>query len=103
MNAPLTVAGKRSNRARTEIGSLTGGGPPTRGSGSLLPRAQVVPLLGRERVDLHPHRVLVHVPTDPPHATSRELRERILVDLDVEVTRVREDRAVLHDLEVLAP
>src|SRR4029453_17588898 len=50
-----------------------------------------------------PHRVLVHIPTDPPHATSRELGERVLVDLDVEVTGVREDSAVLHDLEVLAP
>src|SRR4029453_15519039 len=175
MNAPLTVAGNRSNRARTEIGSLTARDPPAPGSGPLLPRAQVVLLLGGERVDLDPHRlelqfgdllvdlgrhgvhagiqrpaalddpldgqdlvrerhvhdgrrmplgrgevheaplaqqmqttavthrVPVEQPADPPHAATRELGERPLVDLDVEMTRVRHDRAVLHDLEVLAP
>src|SRR6185295_9715362 len=169
MNAPLTVAGKRSNRARTEIGSLTARAPPAPGSGPLSPRAQVVLLLGGERVDLDPHRlelqlgdllvdlgrhgvhagvqrpaalddpldrqglvrerhvhdgrgvplgrgevheaplaqevqattvthrVLVDDPADPPHAAARELGESSLVDLDVEVTRVRHDRAVLHD------
>ena len=47
-------------------------------------------------------RVLVDELAEAANAPRRQLAERALVDLDVEVSAVGEDRAVLHQLEVLA-
>src|SRR5206468_33315 len=97
---PLRPAPTCAERAQTllvkSLPACRGGGAKRRrgGSGALFPRGEIAALFVGQPVLLYQR---PHLP-DP----GRQLIESLEVDLGVEVTRVGEDRAVLHRLEMLA-